>query len=411
MLGGRANADRVETPPTSASRNCARRSIQLARDVLQRLNQKGFHREQLTEPKPSRRDLVITERIADVAVLIVGFRNPTDLTACLTALSAAAVEPNFDVFICENGGVDSYQKVVQELLVAQGPCQHTGEPTLSATMNSGRFIDIQHLRFRTRPSNVWIGCATGNLGYAGGINAWLHQLQSLSGWKGIWVLNPDTEPEAFALAALVERAETGSKGMVGSTILDVERRDEVRCRGGLHWQKLAARTIAIGLGEPLNASYDLSAIETAMDSPSGASMYMTRECLEKIGPMDESYFLFFEDLDWGLRAKACGIGYASASVIAHKRGTTTGSAKSLARIPPLSVYLEHRNGIRIACKYFPWSIPVRIVGSFLYAMQFLIGRAPRNCVAAIEGVLAGLRGEIGRPTKYHEVTEGSDTQE
>ena len=81
---------------------------------------------------------------------------------------------------------------------------------------------------------MWIGCATGNLGYAGGINAWLHQLQSLSDWKGVWVLNPDTEPEAYALAALVERAETGRKGMVSTTILDVERPDEVRYRGGLH---------------------------------------------------------------------------------------------------------------------------------------------------------------------------------
>jgi GT2 family glycosyltransferase len=245
---------------------------------------------------------------------------------------------------------------------------------------------------------VWIGCASENLGYAGGINVWLHQLQSITGWKGVWVLNPDTEPEAYALAALVERAEIGGKGMVGSTILDVERRDEVRCRGGLHWQKFAARTIAIGLGEPLNAPHDLSAIEAAMDSPSGASMYVTRECLEKIGPMDESYFLFFEDLDWGLRAKACGLGYASASIVAHKRGTTTGSAKSLARIPRLSVYLEHRNGIRIARKYFPWTLPVRIAVSILYAAKFLIGRAPKNCGAALEGVLAGLRGEGGRPT-------------
>jgi N-acetylglucosaminyl-diphospho-decaprenol L-rhamnosyltransferase len=350
--------------------------------------------------------LVITERIADVGVLIVGFRNPADLTACLAALSDAAIEPNFDVFICENGGVDSYQRVLQELLAPQGPCQHTDEPTLSAMMNSDRFIDIQRLRFRTRPSNVWIGCATGNLGYAGGINAWLHQLQSLSGWKGIWVLNPDTQPHPCALVALVERAETGRKGMVGSTIVDVERPDEVRCRGGLHWQ--GGRTIVIGLGEPLNAPHHLSVIEAAMDSPSGASMYVTRPCLEKIGPMDESYFLFFEDLDWGLRAKAFGLGYASASIVWHKRGTTTGTAKSVATMPQLSVYLEHRNGIHFVRKYFPWTLPVRIAVSFLCAGQFLIGRTSKNCGAALKGVLAGLRGELGRPTNYHELAKGSD---
>jgi GT2 family glycosyltransferase len=352
--------------------------------------------------------LVINERIADVAVLIVGFRNPADLSACLAALTDAAIEPNFDVFICENGGVDSYQQVLQELLAPQGPCQPTDEPTISDTMNSGRFTDIRRLRFRTRPSNVWIGCATGNLGYAGGVNAWLHQLQSLSGWKGVWVLNPDTEPEAYALAALVERAETGGKGMVGSTILDVERRGEVRCRGGLHWQKLSARAISVGLGEPLNGPYDLSAIEAAIDCASGASMYVTRQCLEKIGPMNESYFLFFEDLDWGLRAKSCGLGYASASIVWHRRGTTTGTAKSLAKIPRLSTYLEHRNGIHFVCRHFPRTLSFRVAVSLLYAVRFLIHRAPKNFMAALEGVLAGLRGEVGQPIKYHELAEGSE---
>lgn len=352
-----------------------------------------------------------TERIAEVAVLIVGFRNPADLTSCLAALCATAVEPNFDVFICENGGVRSYQQLLQELLDAEGPCQDSDERTISATMNFTHFVDIRRLRLRTRPSsNVWVGCATENLGYAGGINAWLRQLQSFAGWKGVWVLNPDTEPEAYALAALVERAESGRKGMVGSTIFDIERHNEVRCRGGLHWQWFAARPIAIGLGETLNAPHDVSAIEVAMDSPSGASMYVTRPCIEKIGPMDESYFLFFEDLDWGLRAKSCGLGYASASIVGHKRGTTTGSAKSLAKMPRLSIYLEHRNGIYFVRRHFPWTVPVRVAISFLYAVRFLMHRAPRNFMVALEGVLAGLRGEVGRPTKYRELAGNSESR-
>ena len=48
------------------------------------------------------------------------------------------------------------------------------------------------------------------LGYAGGINAWLAPLLELGGWKGAWILNPDTTPEAHALAALVMRAETAT---------------------------------------------------------------------------------------------------------------------------------------------------------------------------------------------------------
>jgi GT2 family glycosyltransferase len=129
-------------------------------------------------------------------------------------------------------------------------------------------------------------------------------------------------------------------------------------------------------------------------------MFVTRGCVEKIGMMDESYFLFFEDLDWGMRAKVVGLGYAAASVVAHKRGTTTGSAREPASIPRLSVYLEHRNGIHFVRRHFPRTLPLRVGVSLLYAMRFLIRRAPRSALATIEGIAAGLRGEVGRP-KWH----------
>jgi GT2 family glycosyltransferase len=115
-----------------------------------------------------------------------------------------------------------------------------------------------------------------------------------------------------------------------------------------------------------------------MDCPSGASMYVTRACLEKIGPIDERFFLFCEDLDWGVRARSCGLGYASASIVAHKRGATTGSARSLVTIPRLSVYLQHRNDIHFVRKHFPWTLSISVVVLFLYAVQYLIGGSPNN---------------------------------
>lgn len=344
---------------------------------------------------------MIAKRLADVAVLIVGFRNPTDLNDCLAALSIAAVEPHFNVFICENGGIASYKQVLKKLLAPQGPCQLTEQPRIS---NLGRFLDIRCLRLRARPSNVWVGCASDNLGYAGGINAWLHELQFVSGWKGVWILNPDTEPEPDALAALVERAETGKKGMVGSTLLSSEKPNEIRLRG-LLWHRLTTRVIPIGIGEPLDAPHDLAATEAVMDSPCGASMYVTRGCIDKIGFMDESYFLFYEELDWGIRAKSCGLGYAPRSIVWHKQGTTTGSEKSLAERPRLLTYLQHRNGIHFTGKYFPWTLPIRIAVSFLHAARFLTYRAPGNFATTLEGTLAGLRGENGRPNKYYKLAE------
>ena len=344
------------------------------------------------------------DRIADVLVLIVGFRNAADIEDCLAALSSAAADPTFDIFICENGGAPAYLELVQALLSPTGPCRIAGRPS-SIDVRATRFTDVQRLVLRTNSSQVWVGCANDNLGYAGGINAWLQLLETVPGWKGVWVLNPDTKPSPNALAALVESAETSGKGMTGGTIVDTDRPGEIRCRGGLHWKLLTARTAAVGLGDALDEPADISAVEALMDSPSGASMYVTRECIEKIGRMDESYFLFFEDLDWGLRAKrTCGLAYAPASLVEHKRGTTTGTANKLAAIPRLTLYLEHRNAIRFVRKHFPWTLPLRIFYSFLYAIKLLINGAPKASIVILQGVLAGLRGEFGRPERYSELT-------
>ncbi|RXG91475.1 glycosyltransferase family 2 protein [Bradyrhizobium vignae] len=332
---------------------------------------------------------------AEVAVLIVGFRNSQDILNCLRALSRAAFSPSFDVFICENGGAEAYRRLIGDLLSEEGPSSFRVPLGIRVDPAGTRFTRIQRLSFRSGASNVWIGCAVSNLGYAGGINAWLLPLSDTPGWKGVWILNPDTEPSASALAALYERAESGRKAMVGSTLVDNGDDERVRIRGGMQWQK--ARAIAIGRGERLGASCNIAEIERAMDSPSGASMYVTRWCIERIGLMDERYFLFYEDLDWGVRAKSLGLGYARDSIVIHKRGTTTGSAKALAAIPRPSVYLEHRNGVHLVRRHFPSSLALRVAISLMYAIRFLIRGAPNNSLAVVEGLIAGLKGEIGLP--------------
>lgn len=333
--------------------------------------------------------------VSEVAVLIVGYRNSQDIVDCLTALSRATASPAFDIFICENGGDDAYHRLVGALIGEEGPCLR-GQ-ALGIDCNTSRFTDVERLVLRARSSNVWVACASDNLGYAGGINAWLRPLSAIPTWRAVWILNPDTQPTESALAALHQRAESGRKAMVGSTILDSLDADHVRFRGGLSWQKLAARDVAIGLGDLLNVSCNIAAVEDEMDSPSGASMYVTRWCIERIGLMDESYFLFYEDMDWGLRARHLGLGYAVDSVVVHKRGTTTGSARSSSAMPVLSVYLQHRNCVRFVRRHFPWSVPLRIAVSLLYALRFLLQGAPSNSRAAVEGLVAGLRGEMGRP--------------
>ena len=338
-----------------------------------------------------------------VVVLIVSFHNPDDVCACLTALSRATVQPSFDVFICENGGSESFNKLCMALAGPQGPCTTISDDLPKSTISpSGRMVDVRCLALKGRSSRLWIGCAAQNLGYAGGINVWIERLLQFTDWEGIWILNPDSEPEPGALYELVDRAVAGRKGMVGSTILEFGDRNQVHCRGGHRWRMLMTKLTIIGSREPANGPVDVQKIEAALDSISGASMYVTRACLEKIGPMDERFFLYAEDADWSIRAKRCGLGYASGSLVPHRGGTTIGHTQSRTNRSRLSVYLESRNRILFGRKHLRRILlPLATILGFLYTIEYLLAGSPQNFKTALDGLVAGLKGETGQPSNLH----------
>ena len=332
------------------------------------------------------------------AVVIVGFRNPQDILDCVNALALATPTPSFDIFICENGGKEAFEQLISILTTAEGPCViYPENREIPRNTYLDKFADIKSLALKGRPTLVWTACAISNLGYAGAINAWIKRLRTIDHWDGIWVLNPDTKPYPDALANLVQRAVTGNKGMVSSTLVFEHARDQVHNRG-LRWNKIEARTVSIGHKEFCRSPCDENAIEAIMDGPSGASMYVTRACLEKIGLMDERFFLYHEDTDWGIRAKKCGLGYAVQSVVPHKGGTTIGSSSvRRANRSPLSVYLESRNRLLLVQKHFPWLSAYASLMSFAYAFVYLCSGSRRNFKVTLEGIFAAWSGETGPP--------------
>ncbi len=329
---------------------------------------------------------------ADIAVVVVAFRNPGDVVGCLNALAQAPAQPNFSVLICENGGAKAYDSLVAALV-------EMGLPGAEGQVGE-RAAPFDRLQvFRLGARRVIVGLAAANLGYGGGINAWLIKLGPEAGWRGVWVLNPDTEPEPDALAALVRFADDHGKGMVGSRAMFTDTAEVVRARG-LKWRKLAASVRGVDIFARAAVRPDPADIEARIDAPSGCSFYVTRACIERIGMMDDRYFLFFEDLDWGLRAKAsCGVGYAYDSVVPHIGGTSIGSGKRMADRSRLAVYLEFRNRILFVRWNFPGWLAWTVFMAALQSGRLLLAGALGNFAAAWSGLGAGLAGETGRPDR------------
>ena len=340
-----------------------------------------------------------------VAVLVVGYNNADDINSCLASLGESLPEPGFDVFICENGGATAFEALSASLMAPES--QMTVAADAAALAMGDRLAESRCFSFNRRQSKVWIARAIHNLGYAGAINSLVESLPSVGAWRGVWILNPDTRVDARALAELMDRASATDIGMVGSSIVDITQPDRLFCRGGLRQELWTGRGVCIGWGSKLTDSVDVASIERSMQSVSGASMFVTWDALTRIGPMDERFFLYMEDLDWGERARRLGVklGYAPRSLVFHEGGSTIGRSSSTGSGRSwLSVYLMSRNRVTFVHKLYPAFLLYTAAISLLHALRYLLAGSWRDMLTALQGIYAGLKGEIGPPPRM--VREG-----
>jgi N-acetylglucosaminyl-diphospho-decaprenol L-rhamnosyltransferase len=335
----------------------------------------------------------------NIPIIIVGYRNARDVAECLEALQRSESEPPFDVYICENGGASAFDTLILSVSGRDGPCDPESVPE-TITDDMPRFVRLRRFQLRGRLERVLVAEAKENLGYAGAINAWLRVLMATPEWPGLWILNPDTQPDARALSELVAWANTRGKGMVGSRIVPSAMPAVIHSRG-LRWRLLHASTEAVDYHAPADIEPNPDELESRLDAPAGASIYVTRSCLERVGLMDERYFLYFEDLDWGYRAKeTCGVGYAYRSIVPHYGGTTIGSAGRRSQRSPLSVYLEFRNRVHFVRRYHPYWVPWTVLVLLIRPLEYGLVGAFINMWAAFRGVCMGILGETGRPESF-----------
>lgn len=151
-----------------------------------------------------------------------------------------------------------------------------------------------------------------NLGYAGGLNAGLREAHG----DVVLLSNPDVVVRAGALEALRAAASSGPVAAGPAFFLDegetlhMPPGEEPRpC--GLARRRLAARGSAAvfrrAVRRARTAARTVERGETAaVTALSGALVAVSRETLERAGPFDEGYALYFEENDWQRRLRTLG---------------------------------------------------------------------------------------------------------
>ena len=196
----------------------------------------------------------------------------------------------------------------------------------------------------------WVTLITAerNGGFAYGNNvAFAHAYAQARRPDFFYLLNPDAEVRPGAVQTLVDFFEANpDAGLAASSIEEANGElwpyafrfpslaSEVE--SGLSFgpvtMLLRERTVRREMGD---------AIEQVDWFP-GASMMMRREIVDDIGGMDESYFLYFEETDYLLRAKEAGwtAWYVPASRVAHAAGQSTGVTAARAPRAPAGLLVR-----------------------------------------------------------------------
>jgi GT2 family glycosyltransferase len=169
-----------------------------------------------------------------------------------------------------------------------------------------------------------------NGGFANGNN----QALRVARGDAILLLNPDTLVPSGGIQGLLDVFERHPEaGIVGPKLLRPDGTMHLACRRSFPTPAVAFYRIA-GLSRRFPKSarfgrYNLTFLDPDLpievDSVCGACLLVRRSVVERIGLLDERFFMYGEDLDFCLRARAAGwtVRYEPSVVVQHQHGAAS----------------------------------------------------------------------------------------
>ncbi len=250
-----------------------------------------------------------------LAIIIVNWNGRELLARCLRSIAETAGGLDCDVIVVDNGSTDGSQAM------------------LRADFPTARLIDSPH-----------------NLGFAGGNNLALREALEARGERReareshpkplascpklhdyLVLLNPDTVVQPGALQALVAFMQAHPRvGVAGAQLLNEDGSFQFSYARfpGLVDEFL----ILTGLGRrrhgpwypsasPQQSARSHDRAEYAM----GACLIARADAAAEVGPLDEGFFMYSEEIDWCYRFRAAGwsVGYVADAPIVHLGGGST----------------------------------------------------------------------------------------
>jgi hypothetical protein len=164
-----------------------------------------------------------------------------------------------------------------------------------------------------------------NLGYAGGVN----RAASVARAPALLVLNSDARLEPGALGRMLALLDQQPRaGLVGPALYYPDGRPQPAAFTfpGLVQVALDLYPIERLMDTRVNGRIHASSpLPTRIDHPLGACMLIRRRAWDDVGPLDEGYFMYLEEIDWCRRARGRGweIWQHPGARVVHHGGSST----------------------------------------------------------------------------------------
>ena len=329
-----------------------------------------------------------------LGVVLVNYKGSADTLECLESLLRSDI-PIRVVVVDNASGDGSVERIVdwasgkQPWEAPESQLAHLTSPPLEKPVPMAVLTGEDALVRAPGEERVALIEAGGNLGFAGGNNLGIRYLMQDPAIEAFWLLNNDTVVEPSAARALLAtiRAEPGA-GMIGTVIRYYHAPGTVQALGGMTFNPLTGANAGIHGNRPFKAPWDGRAAARQAACVLGASLTATRRFIETVGLMSESYFLYFEEMDWALRNEGrFAIGLARGSIVYHKHGGSIGSSAKKGGRSAQSEYWLLRARLLFYRRYYPWLLPLIWVQGAAQTGRRLLRRQPASFKAMTRALL------------------------
>jgi hypothetical protein len=249
----------------------------------------------------------------DLGIIIVSYCTCELLRDCLRSVYASQGSFTFEVCVVDNASSDGSAEMVaaefpQALLIANE--DNVGYP---AGNNQG----LRAFGFTDQPRSPNLPTS-----------------RSADPPSFVLLLNSDTEVPPDALAAMLDfMGDHPEAGAAGPKLVRPDGSLDLACRRSFPTPEVSFyRMVGLSRLFPHHrrfGQYNLTYLDpdqlAEVDSVMGAFMVVRREAIQEVGLMDETFFMYGEDLDWAYRMKAAGwkIYYNPAVTALHVKKAST----------------------------------------------------------------------------------------